>query len=143
MMDQALTVKDQIHIEAPLSKVWEVLVAPKYIRQWDELPSDFGDYYLEQGRVIDWSGRSRLTVTAHEPNELLKLSLYVDKWEQSPASYDIAYHYRLSEQDGGVLLQLEVGDFAVLEDGRNYYDASLDFVKTAMEKIKNLAENRL
>ncbi|MCE7072138.1 SRPBCC domain-containing protein [Dyadobacter sp. CY327] len=143
MMDQALTVQDQISIEAPLSKVWEILIAPKYVRQWDELPSDFGDYYLELGRVIDWSGRSRLTVTAHEPNALLKLSLYVEKWEQSPAAYDIAYTYRLSENENGVLLQVEIGDFAVLADGQSYYDASVEFAKTALEKIKNLAENRL
>jgi uncharacterized protein YndB with AHSA1/START domain len=126
-MDQTLIVKDQIHITAPLSKVWEVLVAPKYIRQWDELPSDFEDYYLAPGRTIEWLGISRLTVTESVPNEHLKLS----------------YNYRLSEESEGVLLSVEIGDFAVLADGQNYYDTSVEFAKTALEKIKNLAENRL
>ncbi len=142
-MEQTLIVKNQIQIEAPLSKVWEVLVAPKYIRQWDDLPSGFDDYYLEPGRVIEWTGITKLTVTESEPNELLKLSLYVDKWEQPPAAYNIAYTYRLSEKAGGVLLQLEIGDFGVLEDGQTYYDSSVEFAETALEKIKNLAENRL
>ncbi|MCF0059989.1 SRPBCC domain-containing protein [Dyadobacter chenwenxiniae] len=142
-MDQILTVKDQIQIEAPLSKVWEVLVAPKYIRQWDDLPSGFDDYYLEPGRVIEWTGITRLTVTESEPNELLKLSLYVDKWELPPAACDIAYTYRLSDAGEGVLLEIEIGDFGVLEDGQTYYNSSLEFAQTALEKIKNLAENRL
>ena len=142
-MEQTLIVKHQIQIEAPLSKVWEVLVAPKYIRQWDDLPSGFDDYYLEPGRVIEWTGVTKLTVTESQPNEFLKLSLYVDKWEQPPAAYDIAYTYRLSEESGGVLLQLEIGDFSVLEDGQAYYDSSVEFAGTALEKIKNLAENRL
>ncbi|MCF2502219.1 SRPBCC domain-containing protein [Dyadobacter sp. CY107] len=142
-MDRTLIVNDQIQIEAPLSKVWEVLVAPKYIRQWDDLPSGFDDYYLEPGRIIEWTGITKLTVSESEPNAVLKLSLYVDKWELPPAAYDIAYTYRLSEEADGVLLQLEIGDFSVLEDGQAYYDSSVEFAETALEKIKNLAENRL
>ncbi|MCF0040294.1 SRPBCC domain-containing protein [Dyadobacter fanqingshengii] len=142
-MDRTLIVNDQIQIEAPLSKVWEVLVAPKYIRQWDDLPSGFDDYYLEPGRIIEWTGITKLTVSESEPNAVLKLSLYVDKWELPPAAYDIAYTYRLSEEVDGVLLQLEIGDFGVLEDGQAYYDSSVEFAETALEKIKNLAENRL
>ncbi|MCE7063649.1 SRPBCC domain-containing protein [Dyadobacter sp. CY326] len=142
-MDRVLTVKEQIEIEAPMSKVWEVLIAPKYVRQWDDLPEGFGDYYLELGRVIEWSGRSRITVVECEPNETLKLSLYAEKWELPPASYDIAYTYKLSESGAGVVLELEIGDFASLPDGEDYYNASLEFAATALEKIKNLSENRL
>jgi uncharacterized protein YndB with AHSA1/START domain len=142
-MDRALVVKDKIEINAPASKVWEILIAPKYIRQWDDLPSEFGDYYLEPGRVISWTGISRLTVTESEPNALLKLSLYVDKWELSPASYDIAYTYKLFDSGAGVTLELEIGDFSVLSDGEQYYESSKEFAATALEKIKNLSENRL
>ena len=39
MTDQ-LIVKDEILIEATPSKVWEVLVNPKYVAQWDELPEN-------------------------------------------------------------------------------------------------------
>ncbi|GGN03443.1 hypothetical protein GCM10010967_42760 [Dyadobacter beijingensis] len=142
-MAQELTVSKDIFIEAPVGKVWEVLIAPKYIRQWDDLPQDFEDYYLEYGKVIDWSGMTRLTVTAYEPQELLVFSLYVSKWEQPPSHYDIAYRYRLEEQDGGTLLKLEIGDFAELPDGRDYYTSSEEFAATALGKIKNLSENRV
>jgi uncharacterized protein YndB with AHSA1/START domain len=141
-MDQQLIVKEEVWIEAPVSKVWEVLIAPKYIRQWDDLPADFGDYYLELGRTVEWSS-SRLTVTESEPNEKLVLSLYAHKWEEPPAAYHIAYTYRLSGADGGTKLELEVGDFGVLSDGESYYNASLEFAATALPKIKSLAENRV
>ena len=142
-MDRVLTVKDQVEIDAPVSKVWEVLIAPKYVRQWDDLPEDFGDYYLERGRIIEWTGRSRLTVLECEPNALLKLSFYMEKCELSPASYDINYACKLTESGAGVLLELEIGDFAALADGEDYFQASKEFAATALEKIKNLSENRL
>jgi uncharacterized protein YndB with AHSA1/START domain len=142
-MNQPLVVRSEIVIEAPLSKVWEVLIAPKYIRQWDDLPSDFEDYYLEFGRTIEWTGTSRLTVTICEPNEVLKMALYVSKWEQPPAAYDIAYTYRLVNDGTDTVLSVEIGDFSVLPDGEDYYNASVEFAATAMEKIKNLSENRV
>jgi uncharacterized protein YndB with AHSA1/START domain len=142
-MNQPLVVRSEIVIEAPLSKVWEVLIAPKYIRQWDDLPSDFEDYYLEYGRTIEWSGTSKLTVTICEPNEVLKMSLNVSKWEQPPAAYDIAYTYRLVNDGTDTVLSVEIGDFSVLPDGEDYYNASVEFAATAMEKIKNLSENRV
>ena len=142
-MGQELTVSKKITIEAPVAKVWEVLIAPKYIRQWDDLPQDFEDYYLEHGRVIDWSGMTRLTVTGYEPNELLVFSLYVSKWEQAPSQYDIGYRYRLTEDGHQTHLELEIGDFSVLPDGKDYYASSEEFADIALEKIKSLSENRV
>ena len=137
-----LIVRNEIEIEAPLAKVWEVLIAPKFIRQWDALPQDFADDYLETGREIEWSGNSKITVTEMLPHDYLKLSLYVNKWELGPSSYDIAYHYKLLEQDNNILLKIEIGDFAQLADGSEYYNASIEFAEKALNKIKLLAENR-
>ncbi|MEO6284217.1 MAG: SRPBCC domain-containing protein [Dyadobacter sp.] len=142
-MNRQLVVRSEIVIEAPVSKVWEVLIAPKYIRQWDDLPSDFEDYYLEYGRTIEWSGRSKITFTICQPNEILKMSLYVSKWEQPPAAYDIAYTYRLGNGGTDTVLSIEIGDFSELPDGEDYYNASVDFAAKAAEKIKNLSENRV
>ncbi len=142
-MAQELIVRKKVTIEAPAAKVWEVLIAPKYIRQWDDLPNDFEDYYLELGRVIDWTGMTRLTVTGYEPNELLAFSLYVSKWEQPPSQFDINYTYRLASDEAGTLLTLEIGDFSVLPDGKDYYASSVEFADTALEKIKSLSENRV
>jgi uncharacterized protein YndB with AHSA1/START domain len=142
-MSKELIVKQEIWIGAPVAKVWEVLVAPKYIRQWDDLPQDFDDYYLEVGRIIEWTGFSRLTVTVCEPHEKLALKLYAFKWEQPPAEYDIAYTYQLTAEKEGTLLTLEIGDFSALADGQNYYDSSVEFAGMALEKIKSLAENKM
>lgn len=137
-----LIVKSEIMINAPAAKVWEVLIAPKFIRQWDALPQDFADYYLEIGREIEWSGNSKITVTGMVPHEYLKLSLYVNKWELGPSSYDIAYQYRLSVHENDILLTVEIGDFDQLADGAEYYSNSVEFAEKVLNKIKLLAENR-
>jgi len=142
-MTSQLTVKNSTEINAPVSKVWEILIAPKYIRQWDELPQDFEDYYLEKGRTIEWSGSSKLTVTDCEPHQLLRLSLYALKWELPPSNYDIAYAYSLQEIDGVCVLNVEIGDFSILPDGENYCVKAQEFAEKALQKIKNLSENRL
>ena len=138
-----LIVRNEITIEAPVAKVWEVLIAPKFIRQWDFLPEDFPDYYLEVGVEITWSGSSKMTVTEMLPHESLKLSMYISKWELPPSAYDIGYHYRLSGENDTTKLSLEVGDFGALQDGQDYYQTSIDFSERALSKIKAIAENRV
>ena len=138
-----LIVKNTVIIDAPLAKVWEVLVAPKFIRQWDSLPQDFPDYYLEIGREIIWSGNSKITVAEMLPHEYLKLSLYLNKWELGPSSYNISYNYRLTEQENSTVLTLEIGDFVQLPDGEEYFDAAIEFAEKALSKIRSLAENRV
>lgn len=138
-----LIVKNEIAIDASAAKVWEVLIAPKFIRQWDALPQDFPDYYLETGREIEWSGNSKITVAAMVPHEYLKLSLYVNKWELGPSSYDINYTYKLSGQDNQTLLNIEIGDFGQLDNGQEYYEAALEFAEKALSKIQSLSENRV
>ena len=140
---EELIAKNQIIIDAPIAKVWEVLIAPKFIRQWDSLPQDFPDYYLETGMEIDWSGNSKITVAEMLPHEYLKLSLYVYKWGLGPSSYDIAYRYRLFARNTSILLSIEIGDFGQLPDGAEYYSASVEFADKALNKIKLLAENRV
>ena len=138
-----LIVRNEITIEAPVAKVWEVLIAPKFIRQWDFLPEDFGDYYLEVGVEIVWSGNSKMTVVEMVPHEILKFSMYVSKWELPPSAYDIGYIYNLSDENGFTKLSLEVGDFGALTDGEGYYQTSIDFSERVLTKIKAIAENRV
>jgi uncharacterized protein YndB with AHSA1/START domain len=137
-----LIVTNEILIDAPVSKVWEVLIAPKFIRQWDALPDDFGDYYLESGREIDWSGTSKITVTEMVPSERLKLSFYLAKWDVPPSGCTTAYTYTLAEVDGRTNLKLEIGDFAQLAEGEHFYEVYTDFAEKALKKISLLAENK-
>lgn len=136
-----LTVKESITIQAPAARVWEVLITPKYIRQWDELPEGFGEEAMQKGSVVNWEGYSRLTVSEFEPNRLLKMNLHGEKWEKPPSAYDIAYTFGLEQDGQATVLTISIGNFAALPDGKQYFDASVEFATTAKAKIKELAES--
>lgn len=141
-MSKSLIVKNHIRINASVTRVWEVLTKPEYIRKWDELPEDFGDYEIHPATIIEWPGYSRLKVVELELNKKLKYSLYVPAWNDETIT-DIGYTYTLSiDNDGHSWLGIEIGDFAILTEGDKYYDASVNFGETASHKIKALAEKR-
>jgi uncharacterized protein YndB with AHSA1/START domain len=140
----SLTAENSVEIKAPAAKVWEVLVKPDFIQQWDEVPEGYGDDPLNMGSEMAWESEGgkivKLVVIDYEPLELLQLSLFNSSWTVQPAPGEITYTYTLNEKDGSTLLSLQVGDFSILPDGQDYYDASLEFVKDAAIKIKQLAE---
>lgn len=142
---EKLTAKFKILIYAKPERVWETLITPLSIRQWDELPDDFDDRQrLLLGTNIRWKHDeerySQLTVTVFEPNHLLRMNLYNSWWPNPEASYTIRYSYQLSEKEEGTELTITIGDFSVLDEGESYYNASMDFVTVASAKIKKLAE---
>ncbi|RYJ44420.1 SRPBCC domain-containing protein [Flavobacterium beibuense] len=140
-MSKSLIVKNNIRIDAPLERVWEVLTKPKYIRQWDQLPEDFGDFEIHPATVIEWPGYSKLSVVEFVPNQMLRYELYVPTWEERVTN--IGYTYTLTvDNEDHTWLGVEIGDFAILTDGDKYFDSSVDFEKTASQKIKELAERR-
>ncbi|MCL4262827.1 MAG: SRPBCC domain-containing protein [Anaerolineae bacterium] len=141
---QNLIVKETIEISAPITKVWEVLVTPRYIKEWDDVPEGFADDRLRMGTVLEWPGHARLTVVTFEPYQHLSLVLVAASW-QPPIPDDIAYTFNLAESEGPesegqTILTVTVGDFGRLPDGQDYYDASVEFAQTAVPKIKELAE---
>jgi uncharacterized protein YndB with AHSA1/START domain len=131
---------DQVEINAPAEKVWEVLTKTEYYKQWDELPEDFTAESLEPGSVIEWEGYSIMTVTKFEINAELKFSLSLPKEALKPGEYDVSYRYTLTNSGNKTILSFEIGDFSPLSDPQKYYDATIEFVETAKMKIKNLAE---
>lgn len=141
-MSKSLIVKNNIRIDAPVSRVWEVLTKPEYIRQWDSLPEDFGDYEIHPATVIEFPGFSKMSVVEFELNKTLSYSLYVPTWEDENIS-GIGYSYSLSvDEQGHTWLGIEIGDFAILTEGDRYYGESISFGETASQKIKQLAEKR-
>ncbi len=142
---QSLTVKNKVLIHATVSRIWDVLTIPLNIRQWDELPTDFDDrQHLSEGTEIKWllddKRFTRLTVTGYEPGKILKMNLYNSWWPGSESSYNITYCYLLSAKEDAVEVTVEIGDFRVLPDGENYYNASVEFAEVASAKIKKLSE---
>jgi uncharacterized protein YndB with AHSA1/START domain len=141
-MSKSLIVKNYIRINAPVTRVWEVLTKPEYIRKWDELPEDFGDYEIHPATIIEWPGYSKLSVVELELNKKLRYSLYVPAWDDETIN-NIGYTYTLTlDNNGYTWLGIEIGDFAILAEGAKYYDASVNFGETASHRIKALAEKR-
>jgi uncharacterized protein YndB with AHSA1/START domain len=141
-----LITKSHAKIDAGLEKVWEVLTTPKLIRQWDDLPEDFDDgHLLKEGTEIIWThpdgSFTKLTVTDAVEKKFLKLNLYGSKWQMPEKAYDVAYIYTMSELDKKTKLEIEIGDFSILPNGQDYFNASDEFAKVSIEKIKALAEN--
>lgn len=141
-MTKSLIVKNNIRIDAPLARVWDVLTKPEYIRQWDELPEDFGDYEVHPATVIEFPGYSKMSVVEFELNKRLRYSLYVPAWKDESIT-NIGYTYSLSvDENGYTWLGVEIGDFAILAEGDKYYENSIAFGQTASQKIKELSEKR-
>ncbi|MCG5251846.1 hypothetical protein P4U99_21440 [Brevibacillus agri] len=65
-MSTSLLVSHEVVIHAAPEKVWEVLIHPHFIRQWDDVPEDFGQAPLTLGSVMEWPGYAKLTVAEFE-----------------------------------------------------------------------------
>lgn len=139
-MTRSLIIENNIRIDAPVIRVWEVLTKPQYIRQWHKLPEDFGDYEIHPATVIEWPGLSTMKVVEFETNKRLRYSLFMPEWEMDNIT-NIGYTYNLStDENGHTWLGVSVGDFALLTEGDRYYDEHVNFGQTASQKIKELAE---
>lgn len=139
-MNHNLIVKNHIQIDATPEKVWDVLTNPRYIRQWDKLPEDFGDEAVNAATEIDFAGYSRMKVSAFEPGRVIRYSLHISDYNLQAVS-DATYSYEINvDENGKTWLKIEIGDFAVLLENGKLYEESTIFGKTASQKIKELAE---
>ncbi|MDQ0232100.1 SRPBCC family protein [Metabacillus malikii] len=143
-MTEQLVVKDEIIIEAAPAKVWEVLIKPKYVAQWDALPDNYPQEDMTIGSKVIWEnpngGETITTIIKADEMKELKIALYLSNWEVKPNEGDVAYLYRLEDLNDRTLLKIEIGDFALLKDGQKYYDASVEFADESKHVIKGLAE---
>ena len=114
MTDQ-LIVKEEILIKATAERVWEVLIKPKYIVQWDDLPEDYPSEDMKKGSQVIWDnpngGHTITTVIKAEEGKELKIALDITNWEVKPKEGDVAYLFQLEEQNNTTRLKIEIGDF--------------------------------
>jgi uncharacterized protein YndB with AHSA1/START domain len=144
-LTKELTVRTEILIDAPTANVWEILVNPKYVAKWDELPEDYPQERMTAGSKVVWdlpNGEQSITtlIKADEEKELV-IALYGTGWEIKPNEGDVAYYFNLQAKDDKTLLQIYIGDFSLIKDGQMYYDASIEFADNAKTTIKELAES--
>lgn len=140
MTTETLIVKDKIEINASKEKVWDVLTNPDFIKQWDDIPENYSGGHLQLDSIIEWEGFSKMTVTEIDKPNMLKMNLFLPKVELKPTQYDVNYKYVLTEINNKTILSFEIGDFSQLPKAKDYYDASLEWVQTAKQKIKELSE---
>ncbi|WP_332692165.1 SRPBCC family protein [Halalkalibacter lacteus] len=144
-MAEQLIVRDEILIGAIPARVWDILTKPKYVAQWDELPEDYPEEDMTEGSKVVWDlpneGQSITTIIKAVEHKELKIALFVSNWEIKPTEGDVAYVYHLEEQDGKTLLKMDIGDFSLIKNGKMYYNASVEFTKSAKRVIKELAES--
>lgn len=144
-MANELIVKDEILIGTTSDKVWEVLVTPKFVAEWDELPEDYPEEKMVVGSKVVWNhpngGQVVTTIIKADVEKELEIALHSSTWNVPVNVGDIVYRYRLENRNGQTLLSIEIGDFSLLPNGQDYYDASVNFAKEAKEKIKQLAES--
>lgn len=145
-MTEKLIVNDKIVINAGPERVWEVLIKPKYVAQWDELPDNYPSEDMKVGSEVVWElpngGKTIMKVIKADINKELIIALYSSNWEVKPIEGDVAYHYKLEDLNGSTYLKIEIGDFSLIKNGQNYYDASVEFAAESKEIIKQLAEDQ-
>ncbi|MGJ4803233.1 SRPBCC family protein [Luteimonas sp. SDU82] len=137
-----LIAEHSIHVQAAPATVWEVLTRSAHIRQWDDVPEHFREDALSAGAVLEWAGYAVLTVIEYAPPHRLRMAYHSPTWPR-PAE-GIEYAYAIGPARSGCELRLRVGDWALAPDGngREYYDASVDFVTDAAAKIRDIAERQ-
>lgn len=145
-MTENLIVRDEILIKATPDKVWEILIKPKYVAQWDELPENYPGEDMTVGSRVVWElpngGQSITKIIQADEWKRLKIALFGLNWEIKPNEGDVSYLYLLEKRNSTTLLKIEIGDFSLIKDGKMYYDASVEFASTAKKVIKELAEKR-
>ncbi|MFD1416679.1 SRPBCC domain-containing protein [Oceanobacillus jeddahense] len=146
-MTRQLIVTEEIVINASSEKVWEVLTLPKYVAQWDELPEDYPKEPMTAGSKVVWDlpngEQSITTIIKAEAEKELIIDLHGTGWKIKPEQGEVAYRYLLENLENGTKLFIEIGNFALLDQGEAYYEASVEFAEASSKIIKTLAENEI
>lgn len=144
-MKEKLIVQKEMQISASPETVWEILILPKYVAQWDELPEDYPQDPMTTGSKVIWElpngEQSITTVIKADLEKELVIDLHGTGWKNKPQPGEIAYRFYLEENQHGTNLSIDIGDFSLLDQGKQFYEASLDFAEEAAKTIKTLAES--
>lgn len=140
METESLIVKDQIEINASKEKVWEVLINPNFIKQWDDIPENYTGGHLKLNSVIEWEGYSKLTIVEFDSFNKLTMKMFLPKVNLDESEYDVSYKFILSG-DSSTVLKFEIGDFSFLPNSQDYFESTKEWIITARKKIKELAES--
>src|SRR5437899_11574530 len=145
-----LFVEKTIEINAPASKVWDVLTRREHTGEWAPEFSGGAEFHIESdwklGSPVLWKGQSGNVivegkVTALEPNTFLRFTVFDVRGEKPPVPEEDGITYQLTEQNKKTILRLSQGDFSVIAQGEKYHRLSEEIWDRVLPKVKALAEN--
>ncbi|MCL6573177.1 MAG: SRPBCC domain-containing protein [Bacillus sp. (in: Bacteria)] len=148
---EKLFVKKTININAPASKVWDVLTKSEYTGQWTPEFSGGGPHlYIESEWELEstvlWKEKNGTvivegTVTALEQNKLLRFTVFdVRSLDRETVTNEDGITFELSIEFGMTVLHILHGDFSAMQDGEKYRDASAEIWDKVLVKVKAIAE---
>ena len=142
-----LIIEDNIEINAPAAKVWDVLTNPAQTKKYMfgcETVSDWkvGNSLLWRG---EYEGKSMVfvkgTLVKLEPNKALHYTVidpngtYLDTPEN-----ELTVSYELSPGKTGTLLTVTQGDYSTVAEGEKRYNETLGGWNAILVKVKEIAE---
>jgi uncharacterized protein YndB with AHSA1/START domain len=146
---EKLFVNKTIEIDAPTSKVWNVLTSREYTDQWAVEFTGGSEFHIESdwklGSPVLWTGQDGSmivhgNVTALEPQKFLRFTVFDVRGEKPPVTDEDGITYELTEQNGKTLLKISQGDFSTMAEGEKYRDLSAEIWDRVLPKVKELAE---
>ena len=144
-----LFVDKSIEINAPVSKVWDILAGREYTAQWASEFSGGSPLHIESdwkiGSPVQWKDSEGKTivegnVTALEAQETSALHVFDVRSQRPPVKEEDGITYQLSEEDGKMTLHVLQGDFSAMAEGEKYRDMSAEIWDRVLPKVKELAE---
>ncbi len=144
-----LFVDKTIEINAPASKVWDVLTSHEHTAEWAPEFAGGAEFHIESdwkpGSPVLWKDQNgnvivEGNVTALEPNKFLRFTVFDVRGEKPPATEEDGITFELSEQSGKTTLRLLQGDFSAMPEGEKYHRLSAEVWDRVLPKVKELAE---
>ena len=144
-----LFVDKSAEINAPISKVWEVLTRRDLTSQWAPEFSGGSPFQIESdwklGSPVSWKDAGGQTivegnVTAVEPQRFLRFTVFDVRSERPPVTEEDGITYKLSEINSKTTLHVLQGDFSAMPDGQKYRDRSAEIWDRVLSRVKELAE---
>lgn len=144
-----LFVDKTIEINAPASKVWDVLTSPEQTSEWAPEFSGGDEFHIESdwklGSPVLWKDQDGNTivegeVTALELHTFLRFTVFDVRGEKPPVAEEDGITYQLTEHAGKTTLRLLQGDFSAMTEGEKYQRLSAEVWDRVLPKVKALAE---
>ena len=147
-MKKQLIAKKTIDINAPITKVWNVITTNESVTVFMLGMKPQTDW--KEGSAITWIGRhegaehnmAKGIIQEFSPNKKLQYSFFYGGYGHA----DIPEHYQTiilalkSLNDNLTNLTAQQGDFSIFDDGETYVQHANDFWSQAVLKIKELSE---